>query len=165
MQWVASTLHTTSENAVYSITTADGHTSASSSRLNWRPPADLNGFLRLAAKTKCGLPARVPSHFRRSLLRHRFLYPLAGCSSGYCPVTAYLLTGYFLVTTWLLPRYCLVTLWLLPGYYLVTAWLVPSSFLVTFFLLLGYCPGTSCYLPGYYLATTRLVPGYCLVTS
>jgi len=37
MQWVASTLHTTSEHDVSSITTADAHTSAASSRLNWRP--------------------------------------------------------------------------------------------------------------------------------
>ena len=38
MQWVASTLYTTSEHVVSSITTADAHTSAASSRLNWRPP-------------------------------------------------------------------------------------------------------------------------------
>ena len=38
MQWVASTLHTTSEHGLSSITTADAHTSAASSRLNWRPP-------------------------------------------------------------------------------------------------------------------------------
>ena len=37
MEWVASTLHTTSEYGVSSITTADAHTSAVSSRLNWRP--------------------------------------------------------------------------------------------------------------------------------
>ena len=37
MQWVASILHTTSEHGVSSITTADAHTSAASSRLNWRP--------------------------------------------------------------------------------------------------------------------------------
>jgi len=37
MEWVASTLHTTSEHAVSSITTADAHTSAASRRLNWRP--------------------------------------------------------------------------------------------------------------------------------
>jgi hypothetical protein len=37
MEWVASNLHTTSENGVSSITTADGHNSAASSRLNWRP--------------------------------------------------------------------------------------------------------------------------------
>jgi hypothetical protein len=37
MEWVASTLHTTSEHGVAGITTADAHTSAASSRLNWRP--------------------------------------------------------------------------------------------------------------------------------
>jgi hypothetical protein len=37
MEWVASTLHTTSEHALSSITTSDAHTSAASSRLNWRP--------------------------------------------------------------------------------------------------------------------------------
>jgi hypothetical protein len=40
MECVTSTLHTTSENGVSSlitITTADAHTSAASSRLNWRP--------------------------------------------------------------------------------------------------------------------------------
>ena len=37
MEWVASTLHTTSEHGVSSITIADAHTSAASSRLNWRP--------------------------------------------------------------------------------------------------------------------------------
>ena len=36
-EWVASTLHTTSEHGVSSITTADTRTSAASSRLNWRP--------------------------------------------------------------------------------------------------------------------------------
>jgi len=35
MEWVASTLHTTSEHSVSSITTADAHISAASSRLNW----------------------------------------------------------------------------------------------------------------------------------
>jgi hypothetical protein len=34
MEWVASSLHTTSEHGVSSITTADAHTSAASSRLN-----------------------------------------------------------------------------------------------------------------------------------
>jgi len=37
MEWVASTPHTTSEHGVSSITTADAHTLAASSRLNWRP--------------------------------------------------------------------------------------------------------------------------------
>jgi len=35
MEWVASTLHTTLEHGVSSITTADAHISAASSRLNW----------------------------------------------------------------------------------------------------------------------------------
>jgi len=38
MECVASTLHTTSEHGVSSITTADAHTSTASSRMNWRPP-------------------------------------------------------------------------------------------------------------------------------
>jgi len=37
MEWVASSLHTTSEHGVSSITTADVHTLAASSRLSWRP--------------------------------------------------------------------------------------------------------------------------------
>jgi hypothetical protein len=37
MEWVDSTLITTLEHDVSSITTADAHTSAASSRLNWRP--------------------------------------------------------------------------------------------------------------------------------
>jgi len=37
MEWVASTLRTTSNHGVSSIITADAHTSAASSRLNWRP--------------------------------------------------------------------------------------------------------------------------------
>jgi hypothetical protein len=37
MELLASTLHTTSEHGESSITTADAHTSAASSRLNWRP--------------------------------------------------------------------------------------------------------------------------------
>ena len=37
MECVASTFHTTSEHDVSSITTADAHTSAAGSRLNWHP--------------------------------------------------------------------------------------------------------------------------------
>ena len=37
MEWVASTLHTTSEHGVSNITTADAHPAAAISRLNWRP--------------------------------------------------------------------------------------------------------------------------------
>ena len=63
MEWLASTLHTTSEHGVSSITTADAHTSAASSRLNWRPPpADLNGLVRYGERRNV-VSARVPSHF------------------------------------------------------------------------------------------------------
>jgi len=37
LEWVGSTLHTTLEHGVSSITTAVAHTSAASSRMNWRP--------------------------------------------------------------------------------------------------------------------------------
>ena len=62
MVWVASTLHTTSEHVVSSITTADAHNSAGSSRPNWRPPVDLNGLVRFAERRNL-VSARVPSHF------------------------------------------------------------------------------------------------------
>jgi len=57
MQWVASTLHTTTEHGVSSITTADAHTSADSSSTELTPPADLNGLVRFARKTKSGFCA------------------------------------------------------------------------------------------------------------
>ena len=66
MEWIASTLHTTSEHSVSSITTADAHTSAASSRLNWCPPADLNGLVRFAERRNL-VSACVPSHFKCSL--------------------------------------------------------------------------------------------------
>jgi hypothetical protein len=36
-KWVTSSFHTTSEHGISNITTAEAHTSAASSRLNWRP--------------------------------------------------------------------------------------------------------------------------------
>jgi len=62
MERVASTLHTTSEYGVSSITAVDTHTSAASSRLNWRLPADLNGTVRFAERRNL-VSARVPSLF------------------------------------------------------------------------------------------------------
>ena len=56
MEWVASTLHTTSELDVSSITTADAHTSAASSRLNWRP-CRLKWTRPFRRKTKSGFCA------------------------------------------------------------------------------------------------------------
>ena len=66
MQWVASTLHTTSEHGVSSITTADVHTSAVSSRLNWRPRW-FNGLVHFTKRQNL-VSARVPSHFNWPVL-------------------------------------------------------------------------------------------------
>jgi hypothetical protein len=63
MEWVASTLHTTSEHGVSCITTADVHTTAA--RVD--APADLNGLVRFAERRNL-VSARVPSHFKCSLL-------------------------------------------------------------------------------------------------
>jgi len=61
MEWVASTLHTTSEHCVSSITTADAHTSAVSSRLNWPPhpppPGRFKWTRPFRRKTKSGFCA------------------------------------------------------------------------------------------------------------
>ena len=53
MEWVASTLHTTLEHGVSSITTADAHTSAANSRLNWCPRR-FKWTRPFRRKTKCG---------------------------------------------------------------------------------------------------------------
>jgi len=68
MEWVASTLHTTSEYGVSSITTADAHTSAASSLLNWRNCRFkwIRPFRRRNLVSAC-----VPSHFNRPLLAYR----------------------------------------------------------------------------------------------
>ena len=65
MEWAASTLHTTSEHGVSSITTVDAHTSAASSLMNWRP-RNLNGLVRFAQRRNLVF-VRVPSHFKRNL--------------------------------------------------------------------------------------------------
>ena len=71
MEWVARTLHTTSEHGVSSITTittAGTHTSAARSRINCSPPpTDLNGLVRSAEGPNL-VSAHVPLHFKRSLL-------------------------------------------------------------------------------------------------
>jgi len=56
MEWVASTLHTTSEHGVSSITTAVAHNSAASSRLNW-PSRRLIWTRPFRRKTKSGFCA------------------------------------------------------------------------------------------------------------
>ena len=57
VEWVASTLHTTSEHGVSIITTADAHTSAANSRLNWRPPRRFKWTRPFRRKTKSGFCA------------------------------------------------------------------------------------------------------------
>jgi hypothetical protein len=69
MEWVASTLHTTSEHAVSSITTADAHTSAASSRLNWRPRR-LRWTRPFHRKTKSGFCACAITFQTQSTLVH-----------------------------------------------------------------------------------------------
>ena len=63
MQWVASTLHTTSEHGVSSITTAGAHTSAASSRLNWRPPGRFKWTRSVSRERRNLVSARGPSRF------------------------------------------------------------------------------------------------------
>ena len=58
MERVASTLHTTSEHGVSSITTADAHTSAASSRMNWCPRR-FKWTSPFRRKTKSGFCARA----------------------------------------------------------------------------------------------------------
>ena len=54
--FVANTLHTTSEHGVSSITTADAHNSAASSRMNWRPWG-FKWTRPFRRKKKCGFSA------------------------------------------------------------------------------------------------------------
>ena len=68
MDWVASTLHTTSEHGVSSITTAVAHTSAASSRL-CDAPADLNGLVRFAERRNL-VSARVITFQTQSNARY-----------------------------------------------------------------------------------------------
>jgi len=71
MEWVASTLHNTSEHGVSSITTADAHTSAASSRLNWRP-RQFKWIRSFRRKTKsdlcaCAVTFQMQSSYERGL--------------------------------------------------------------------------------------------------
>ena len=70
MELVASTLHTTSEHGVSSITTADAHTSAASSGLNWRAPCRFNWTGPFPRMTKSGFCACAITF--RTQSKHRF---------------------------------------------------------------------------------------------
>jgi len=65
MEWVASSLNTTSEHGVSSIDTTDAHTSAASSRLNWRPRW-FKWTPRFRQKTKSGFCACAITFQRQS---------------------------------------------------------------------------------------------------
>jgi len=66
MQWVASTLHTTSEHGVSNITTADAAQLGCQQSTKLTPTADLKGLVRFA-ETRNLFSARVPSHFNWGL--------------------------------------------------------------------------------------------------
>ena len=68
MGLVASTLYTTLEHGVSSITTTDAHTSAAGSR-QLMPPANLRGLV--FAERRNLVSTRVPSHFKRSQPCHQ----------------------------------------------------------------------------------------------
>jgi hypothetical protein len=84
MEWVASTLHTTSEHGVSGITTTVAYNSAASSWLNWRPCR----FKWTRSFRRMLVSARVPSHFKRSL-------PLYGVHDIQQQGNLWVLTGYF----------------------------------------------------------------------
>jgi len=71
MEWVVSTLHTTSEHgesSITTITTADAHTSTASSRLNWRPRR-FKWIRPFCRKTKYGFCACAITFQTQSIVR------------------------------------------------------------------------------------------------
>jgi hypothetical protein len=76
MAWVASTLHTTSEHGVSSITNADAHTSAASSRLNWNPHR-FKWTRPFCRKTKSGFCACAITFQTQSTSNRPLLLPSA----------------------------------------------------------------------------------------
>jgi hypothetical protein len=95
MEWVARTLHTTAENGLSNITTADAHTSAASSRLNWssrrfkwtRPfrRKTKSGFCACAVtfKTQSAIPLILRACWTRLtdlVLQHQFFCCLSQCT-------------------------------------------------------------------------------------
>jgi hypothetical protein len=77
IEWVASTLHTTSEHGVSSITTADAHTSAASSRLNWRS-CRFKWTRPFRRKTKSGFCACAITFQTQSTVEWRHYHRLKG---------------------------------------------------------------------------------------
>ena len=83
-EWVASTLHTTSEHGVSSITTADVHTSAASSRLNWRP-CRFKWTRPFRRKTKSGFCACAITFQIQSTSHHVTTLSISRSSSNLSP--------------------------------------------------------------------------------
>ena len=98
MEWVASTLHATSEHGVSSITTADAHTSAASSRLNWRPRLfKLTRPFRRKTKTgfcTCSITFKTQSTFLLILnlvgFQHHAMSSVIRCRGGCVGLRAHL---------------------------------------------------------------------------
>jgi hypothetical protein len=76
LEGVANTLHGTSEHGVSSITTADAHTSAANSWLNWRP-CRFKWTRPFHRKTNSGFCASAITFQRASTLLYQKLYNLA----------------------------------------------------------------------------------------
>ena len=72
IEWVATTLHTTSEHGESSITTTDAQISAANSRLNWRPRR-FKWTRSFRWKTKSGFCACAITFQTQSTTRHSVL--------------------------------------------------------------------------------------------
>jgi len=81
MEWVPRTLHTTLKHGVSSITTADAHTSAASSRLNWCPRR-FKWTRPFRRKTKSGFCACAIKLQTQSNITYIFMFCFIQCSVG-----------------------------------------------------------------------------------
>ena len=82
MEWVATTLHTTSEHGLSIITTVDAHTSAASSRPNWRPRR-FKWTRPFRRKTKSGLCTCAITFQTQSNSQHTLITRPAVLSAPY----------------------------------------------------------------------------------
>ena len=96
MEWVASTLHTTSEHGVSSITTADAHTSAASSRLNWRPHPRFKWIRPFSWKTISGFCACAITFQMQSKIQRTEGFILSGLQPLVRPIPRILYFWHFI---------------------------------------------------------------------
>jgi len=99
LEWVASTLHTTSERGVSSFTTADAHTSAASIRLNW-PPRRFKRTLPFRPKRNSGFCACAITFQKQSNLNANMFVRFTYKVSWYC----LLLSSSARCISWAIPR-------------------------------------------------------------